>query len=408
MADHNNSTPATPTITTSSTDPLIPLVALTSGQLPLKLTHLHYPSWRAQFNSLLLGYDLQGFIDGTHPCPDRTSATFSSWMRQDQLLLHAIRISVSDSIAPLIASTTASKEAWDKLTRLYASRSRSRVMSLKERLVRPRDSSSLNEYLSSIKNIADELALIDTPVYDDDITIAILNGVGHEFKELTAGIRAREHPISYEELHDKLIDYEAYLKREDLWSPSSVLSANTTQRYNSHRGHQSTWSSNRKAVLPHHFHPQSSWSTSRQFSSTQQASPWHSNRNNYQRRGYRGVCQFCDQQGHSAKQCTRAKGLLGPSPTAHCTTTNTAPRQPWLLDSAATNHVTSDLHNLSLHSPYDGPDSILIGDGTGLRITHSGSTTLSPFTISNVLCVPSIQKKSGVCVSILQTTSNFH
>jgi len=47
MADHKNSTPATPMITTSSTDPPIPLVALTSGQLPLKLTHLNYPSWRA-------------------------------------------------------------------------------------------------------------------------------------------------------------------------------------------------------------------------------------------------------------------------------------------------------------------------------------------------------------------------
>jgi hypothetical protein len=313
-------------------------------------------------------------------------------MCQEQLLLYAIHISVSDSIAPLITSTTASQEAWDKLTRLYASRSRSRVMSLKECLVRPRDSSSLNEYLCSIKTIANELALIDTPVSDYDITIAILNGVGHKFKELTTGIHAWEHHISYEELHDKLIDYEAYLKREDLGSTSSVLSANTTQRYNSHRGHQSTWASNRKAVLPHHFHPQSSWSTSRQFSSTQQVSPWQTNRNNYQRRGYRGVCQFCDQQGYSAKQCTRAKGLLGPSPTAHCTTTNTAPRQPWLLDSAATNHVTSDLHNLSLHSIYDGPDSILIGDGTGLCISHSGSTTLSPFIISNVLCVPSIQK----------------
>ena len=62
------------------------------------------------------------------------------------------------------------------------------------------------------------------------------------------------------------------------------------------------------------------------------------------------------------------------------------------MDSAATNHVTSDLHNLSLHSPYDGPNSILIGDGTSLRISHFGSTTLSPFTITNVLCVPSIQK----------------
>lgn len=89
--------------------------------------------------------------------------------RQDQLLLHAFRISVSDSIAPLIASASTSKDAWDKLTRLYASRSRSRIMSLKERLVCPRDSCPLGEYLCSIKTIADELALLNTPVSNDDI-----------------------------------------------------------------------------------------------------------------------------------------------------------------------------------------------------------------------------------------------
>jgi hypothetical protein len=63
-----------------------------------------------------------------------------------------------------------------------------------------------------------------------------------------------------------LIDYEAYLKWEDLRTTPSVLSANTTQRhsYNSNRGHQSTWSSTRKVVSPHQFFPQSSWSSSRQ------------------------------------------------------------------------------------------------------------------------------------------------
>lgn len=36
---------------------------------------------------------------------------------------------------------------------------------------------------------------------------------------------------------------------------------------------------------------------------------------------------------------------------------------PWLLDSGATHHMTSDLANLSLHQPYQGEDAVLIGDG---------------------------------------------
>ena len=68
----------------------------------------------------------------------------------------------------------------------------------------------------------------------------------------------------------------------------------------------------------------------------------------------------------------------------------------WLLDSGASHHVTSDLGNLILHSPYQGSDDIMIDDGSTLPITHTGSTTIPTssrtFTLQNVFCVPSMQK----------------
>ena len=70
------------------------------------------------------------------------------------------------------------------------------------------------------------------------------------------------------------------------------------------------------------------------------------------------------------------------------------------MDFGASHRVTSDLQNMSLHSEYDGSDDIVIGNGTSLHITHIGFTTLfspysnfsQPFTLSNVLCVPSMKK----------------
>ena len=68
----------------------------------------------------------------------------------------------------------------------------------------------------------------------------------------------------------------------------------------------------------------------------------------------------------------------------------------WIMDSGATHHLTSDLDNLSLHQPYSGNDRVLIGDGSGLPITHSGSLSLSlpsrNLTLTDVLCVPHIHK----------------
>ena len=40
-----------------------------AAQLPIKLTPLNFPSWRCQFQSMLLGYDLLGYINGSIQCP---------------------------------------------------------------------------------------------------------------------------------------------------------------------------------------------------------------------------------------------------------------------------------------------------------------------------------------------------
>lgn len=66
----------------------------------------------------------------------------------------------------------------------------------------------------------------------------------------------------------------------------------------------------------------------------------------------------------------------------------------WLLDSGASHHVTSNLANLSLHSPYDNTYEIIIDDGSRLAITHTGSTLLPTSThslyLSNIFCVLSM------------------
>jgi hypothetical protein len=116
-------------------------VAINATQhITTRLTPTNYPSWHAQFESLLLGYNLYGYIDGTLTCPSSTNpdatptAAYTHWFRQDKLILNAILTSVSDSVIPFIAASKTSSQAWNKMTKLYASRSRTQVMQLKEDL----------------------------------------------------------------------------------------------------------------------------------------------------------------------------------------------------------------------------------------------------------------------------------
>ena len=108
-------TPHSTNITSVASPPNteIPLITINiSAQAPLKLTSINYLSWKLQFETLFIGYDLIGYIDGSKPCPpttitaNNTATTNPShklWIRQDQLLLNALIGSLSPTIIPFIA-----------------------------------------------------------------------------------------------------------------------------------------------------------------------------------------------------------------------------------------------------------------------------------------------------------------
>lgn len=79
--------------------------------------------------------------------------------------------------------------------------------------------------------------------------------------------------------------------------------------------------------------------------------------------------------------------------------------QLWLLHSpraiqrgtltvVGTDHITSDVNNLTLLSDYRGPDQVSVSNGASLRISHVGSSFVSTpsgqFRLSNMLHVPNI------------------
>lgn len=246
-----------------SDNPIITLNAATT--INEKLTPSTFPQWRAQFEALLIGYDLMDFVTGTLQCPAidaqqsaTSKAANSRWVRQDKLILHALLASTSTTITPLLASCKTSHEAWTRLTRLYAGKSRTRAMQLKEDLtLNNRGNRTVAEFLQAIKLIADELAIIDHPVSDDDLTLYILNGLGPEYREIAAPIRARENSLRFEELHDLLVGHESYLRRLDQHATQSLVAtanfsqrkggssgSNTAQRFSSNKGRDNTKCSN--------------------------------------------------------------------------------------------------------------------------------------------------------------------
>ncbi|KAH7524778.1 hypothetical protein FEM48_Zijuj06G0155300 [Ziziphus jujuba var. spinosa] len=58
-----------------------------------------------------------------------------------------------------------------------------------------------------------ELALLNMPISNKDLTLYIINGLSPELKDMAATFRTRESSISYVDLHEQLIEHDSYLKR---------------------------------------------------------------------------------------------------------------------------------------------------------------------------------------------------
>ena len=119
-------------------------------------------------------------------------------------------------------------------------------------------------------------------------------------------------------------------------------------------------------------------------------------------RADRPICQICGKASHLAIDCYHMmdyayQGMHPPTKLATMVTSSNnlmTQEQPWLADSAATNHVTSSLNHLSFPKPYTGQEHLTVGNGQNLPITHIGNSLIPSFTFAiqlrNVLRVPSI------------------
>ena len=63
-------------------------------------------------------------------------------------------------------------------------------MQLEELTLIQHGTRSITEYLHVVKALADEIAIIDHPISDDDLTLYVLNGLGPDFREIATPIRA--------------------------------------------------------------------------------------------------------------------------------------------------------------------------------------------------------------------------
>jgi gag-polypeptide of LTR copia-type len=206
-----------------------------SYQLPLKLTHENYLSWKFLILPHARGHDLLVYLDGTcsPPAPNISCESGSSpnpdylaWMRQDQLLLAWLLSFSHEAVVSQVVHCTTSAELWKELHLWYSTQSLARAMDLKMQIHSlQKGHLSMQSYLDQKRSLADKLRLIGSPVSDADLRVFILNGLSIDYDPLVVYLTSRSEAVSFNELTGLLLTHEQRLQKHSLVVTSTSSSS---------------------------------------------------------------------------------------------------------------------------------------------------------------------------------------
>ena len=169
----------------------------------------------------------------------------------------------------------------------YAKPSRGRIKQVKTHLKNlTKGSQTVTDFLQTVKARADELAILGAPMEEDDLKEKIQDGLGYEYKELVRAVQARDTPITFDELREKLLNYEAALPGTKSEPAQFLASENLA-----HRSNNGWCPSN----LSNNRNNNTGWRPSLNYTNNTPAynTGPNSSRNTRPPRPYLGHCQIC-------------------------------------------------------------------------------------------------------------------
>uniref|UniRef100_A0A803NT53 Retrotransposon Copia-like N-terminal domain-containing protein n=1 Tax=Cannabis sativa TaxID=3483 RepID=A0A803NT53_CANSA len=202
---------------------------------------------------------------------------------------------------------------------------------------------SIADYFDKVKVLGDTLSTASHPIDESDLIMHLLNGLGPEYDPVVVHVTSLVDDLSFESIQSLLLTHESRLERHyTVGDPSSKPSANLSVNTSRFSTGSRTSNYNGRGGASSQFNRNNPRSNGRGYPSN------------------RLVCQaFLTEDDDPQAFYTSTLPDFGHD-------------HEWYADTGANNHVATGMEHLEYESPYTGPDSLAVGNGKQLLISHLG------------------------------------
>lgn len=385
-----------------------------SSCVTLKLNESNYLLWKTQFEALLSSQKLLGFVTGQVEAPAATvvevvdevqvenpNPDLESWKCSVGLVKAWLFGTLSEEVLGCVYGLETSRDVWLALADNFNKSSVAREFDLRRRLqllnTRGKD---FMVYCREFRSLCDQLSSIGKPVEESMKIFTFLNGLSRDYDPISTVIQSsmsRYPPPTFSDVVLEVTGFHTRLQSYETPADVTPFTAFQTQRSGSNNNNSQR---GRGGYAPR-FGTRGrggGYSTrGRGFSQQVNFSGWNQSQQNATGRS---VCQICGRTGHSALKCYNRFDMAYqsediPKALAALQVSDDTGRE-WHPDSGSTAHITASSTGLQNTMPYHGAESVMVGNGNQLPITHVGSTVInSPqgsIPLLDVLVCPNIQK----------------
>ena len=341
----------------------------------------NYATWKVQCRMVLMKYGVWKIVEGTEVAPDPlrdNPGTISKYNDRRDKALSTIVLAVDPSLLYLLGDPQDPVEVWRKLADQFQAKTWANKLALRCKLHRLRldESRPMQEHIKAMVEIFEELAVIGSPMEEEDRVAQILTSLPDSYNMLVTAFEASSEVPKIEIVTERLLNEERKIKEKRGAGRGIQLSGDAlftssirpkTCFYCGETGHIKRFCDKLK----------------KDNESDEKKPP--------------AVANFLSHQ--SVRRNVRSDSESSDECLALVSKVNEVKKEKWFLDSAASRHLCKNRKMFQSVSRLRYPKSVKVGDGSVVMAKFQGTIKMkirsengiTKFKMMNVLYVPELK-----------------